>query len=364
MKRRCTLALAAAVAASCGGDSGPSTTPPPPPRAAPLIPLAWANLPSHLSLRAGDTHNIRLNLTTTVSARFQVEVDHSRVSVSRALLNGGVFTAILRGQSVGHDTVHLTATAPGYQAAQASFSVTVAPGRPPPPPPTVDPLFNDRRFQRSFWRQLVFDGHECPRAGSCKGGTFYYPSLEDRVVAVLSGTSPGFYIRTHDDAGHRTFTSSQIATMRRVIPRAVEALTGVRFRGEILWSPQDFSAHGWITITRESLGEEVCGRAWVGASPGVIELDTSKGCSLGPLLAHEVGHAMGFFHVPNSTDVMYPSIGTRSSFSSREVFHARVAYQLGRGHPYADGRLIATEESGPDDFERGDPPVVVCRPRS
>ena len=360
--RRCALALVAALAASCGGDSGPSTTPAPPPRAAPLIPLQWRNVPTSLSVTAGSSRSLRMTLTATVSASVTVKSDQSRVTLTSDRINGGVFTATLRGAVAGRDTVRLTASAPGYQTAEASFAVTVERAATPPPRPVPD----DPRFERTFWRQLVFDAHDCPRAGSCPD---YYaagrpnPAVEDRFIAVLPTTSPNFYIRTHDDAGNRTFSSYEISTLGSEIPRAVEALTGSRYRGEIESREGDFEGFGWITIAEvRTLGDDVCGRAGIGWLAGRIELNAAKSsatCPFPALVAHEVGHAMGFFHVLRSRDVMYPTITGVRAFSARESYHARVAYQLGRGHRYTDGRFTAAQEVGPADSERSIPPTMV-----
>ncbi len=302
-----------------------------------------------------------MNLTATISARVQIQPENSRISISDARMSGGRFTAVLRGLSVGQDTVRLTATAPGYQTAETSFSVTVGPRAAPPPAP--DPIPTDARFRLSFWRAMVFDAHECPRSGRCKEGSSFYPEVEDRVIFVLSTTSPDFAIRTHDSAGNQTFSSSEIATMRREIPRAVEALTGVPFRGQIVSEASAFERNGWVTITQtSSLGDNVCGRARVGASTGRIQIAADSTCPFRQLIAHEIGHAMGFFHTPDQSGLMYPSVTNAGSFSSRERYHAQLAYQFGRGHPYTDGERTATMRRGPDEEEppEREPRVIIC----
>lgn len=355
--RRCALALAAALAASCGGDSGPSTTPTP--RAAPLIPLAWSSVPSHLSVRVGSGQSIRLTLTVTITASYTITSDHSRISVTSDRMLGGVLTATIRGNAAGSDTVRLTATAPGYQTAEASIPITVERLRPPPRPPTIDLDVNV-----PFWRELVFDAHDCPGVGSCPS---YYsdgrPSaaVEERVIHVLPITSPNFYIRTHDDSGTPTFSRSAINTMRRLIPRLTQELTGDRYTGRIEEGPRRFEREGWITVEQVPfLKDDACGRAGIGWLAGLVEIAADSPCPFSSLFAHEVGHAMGFFHVSGMFELMYPSNNGQSGFTERESRHAQAAYLLGRGHRYTDGRLTATQVPDANDPPPLQPPTVTC----
>ena len=85
-----------------------------------------------------------------------------------------------------------------------------------------------------------------------------------------------------------------------------------------------------------------------------------EGCRFEPNFAHEIGHAMGFWHVSERTDLMHVSGGTGDWFSPREVFHARLAYEIGRGQPYVDDRsgFFSTDEY--DDELMPEPPTIVC----
>jgi hypothetical protein len=50
---------------------------------------------------------------------------------------------------------------------------------------------------------------------------------------------------------------------------------------------------------------------------------------------HEVGHAMGFFHVPHRNSVMYPFLPGNcpsGTLSAAEKYHAAIAYSRPRGN--------------------------------
>jgi hypothetical protein len=54
---------------------------------------------------------------------------------------------------------------------------------------------------------------------------------------------------------------------------------------------------------------------------------------------HEVGHAMGFFHVSDDRSIMYPFTAgdcPRGELSAAEAFHAAIAYSRPRGNTEPD----------------------------
>ena len=80
-----------------------------------------------------------------------------------------------------------------------------------------------------------------------------------------------------------------------------------------------------------------CGRASVGWWPAWIRLVTSERCTrpgfFADLVGHELGHVLGFHHVSDPEMVMAPGGYALQNhrFSPAELFHARMAYDLGRG---------------------------------
>ena len=119
---------------------------------------------------------------------------------------------------------------------------------------------------------------------------------------------------------------------------------------------------GWITIRFKDPATEVwfvrdveCGGAWVGALAGSIDLNRVKTSCLTPdffpyLLAHEFGHALGFNHVSDRSAVMGGHYG--ATFNQAEQYHARLAYEVGRGRPYCGWPFSARCQS------RAFPPVT------
>jgi hypothetical protein len=96
---------------------------------------------------------------------------------------------------------------------------------------------------------------------------------------------------------------------------------------------------GWIVIERADLGPQVCGRASVGAVAGQIVLHSDNICNLDSVLAHEIGHALGFFHVSAQGSLMFPQArlsNVNDRPTERERVHAQLAYRRPRGNTDID----------------------------
>ena len=103
---------------------------------------------------------------------------------------------------------------------------------------------------------------------------------------------------------------------------------------------------GWIIVTfvRQQSGGDICGQSFVGELAGMIQLDDGV-CSCGSItvprqvVAHEVGHAMGFFHVSDRGSLMYPQASrncTNVTPSAAERFHTAVAWSRVPGNTDPD----------------------------
>lgn len=103
---------------------------------------------------------------------------------------------------------------------------------------------------------------------------------------------------------------------------------------------------GWINveIKRDPAQDSICGFAYVGANPGSITLyDDVCSCGSrkipGSVVMHEMGHALGFFHVGDRHSVMYPFAPGHcppGELSAAETYHARIAYSRPRGNTDPD----------------------------
>jgi hypothetical protein len=195
----------------------------------------------------------------------------------------------------------------------------------------------DARFEDALWRKLVYNQHDSP------------DTIDGRVSWVLTTPSPNLYVRMGDPSGHRVVSIQRRDHMRKTFPSLVQQMTGEPYRGRIEDGISDRKQSGWITVRFVTYEEEpaipegACGRANVGASTGSIWIirraQGNKVCVddryFPRIFAHEVGHALGFYHVSDPATVMTPGWSNlRETFSSREQYHGQLAYEVGRGAPY------------------------------
>ena len=178
-------------------------------------------------------------------------------------------------------------------------------------------------FNGTFWGQLIYNAYDNPG------------DLSGRRSWVMPTNSPSVHIRTD------RLPTSAVASMRQAVPGIVEAVTGAPYAGSVHASTTDVTRRGWITIRVVPPGggpdwiqDAWCGGAYVGANPGSIWMIDKPECTTdnmrARMLAHELGHALGLYHVPDDDAVM-KQFNWTTTFSAAERFHGAVAYGAGRG---------------------------------
>jgi hypothetical protein len=193
---------------------------------------------------------------------------------------------------------------------------------------TLDLIRNSAPFSMDFYRELARGSYDQDGAP--------YPLMR-------WSQAPKFYLKTTDQL-NRAIGSDVIATIKDAVARAVPLWTGGQYAA-ILESGPDVrtSTAGWVNILiTTDPGERVtCGQSYVGRDPGEINLNINPVCSCGSIkipghvVVHEVGHALGFFHVSDSKSVMYPRAPGNcpiGELSADERYHAAIAYQRPRGN--------------------------------
>jgi hypothetical protein len=216
---------------------------------------------------------------------------------------------------------------------------------------TLDLIREAAPFSMEFYRQFV-------------RGMFDHADDAGAPYPNFRWTSaPNFYVRTIDSVG-RTVEPEVLAVTLDALRRAVPAYTAGTYQAGTIETGTDVRPEttGWINVDfKRNTGGNTCGTSFVGRNPGVITLYIDV-CSCGSnkvpgaVTLHEVGHAMGFFHVSDRNSLMFPFIPGRCPagvLSPAESYHAGVAYSRPRGNrdpdrdPSAGAALTADTLSGP-----------------
>jgi hypothetical protein len=221
-------------------------------------------------------------------------------------------------------------------------------------------LLPDRApFSLGFYRQFVRNGHEEPAR--------LEPLRRWR-------TNPNFYVNTFNPKTGRPLEPAEVALVVQALRESVPQLSGGQFAAAAIETGEVARAarQDWINLSfiYDPKGN-FCGQAFVGANPGEITMNYDRCASeCGSLkvdpasIAHEVGHAMGFWHIATSgimNTTLRPRNCSNLQFSEQERFHARVAYSRPPGNldpdndPAGFAALTATSQG----------PLIACaaRPR-
>ena len=200
-------------------------------------------------------------------------------------------------------------------------------------PQPVDPRFHDQ-----FWRELQFD------------------DLDEPGVRIAEGSRPALWDGSPDPYGRDRFRMPDIyvwranapaGTIRHIrehLPGLWMEMTGRPFTGrirdgvaEFTWQPHTIGIRFVFEARRPDGRAGVCGRAAIGPDlQGWTRITLNPDCIGDPhglfatTFAHELGHALGFFHVGHRNAVMNATDWTEGDWPTpRERYHMRLAYEVG-----------------------------------
>jgi hypothetical protein len=334
MRFLCSLFAVAALSACGGSPTRPNTAQPP----QQLPPAGWTVSGSLVDTLSG----------VGIGGATMTFADRPPVTTSPV----GLWT--LQGTGiVSSARMSVSITAPGYLGRESAVLWNTA-GR---NDVRLDLIEEAAPFTLGYYRELVRNGLETPE------------TLEPLRRWT---TTPSFYIDITNPKSGGTLTPSEVDLIQQVIRDTVPQLTGgLLVAGAIeIGTTRQPERVGFIDVifVHEPEGD-YCGKAFVGRNPGLITMNfdrcrTSCGAFSPETLAHEIGHAMGFYHTSRN-DIMNTATRVRrcpnTLFSEDERYHARLAYKRPRGSLDIDRdpSSFSAIQAG----EAGNAPLVICRTR-